>query len=136
MADVKLIAFGHVKAALTLTAEGVAVEEGMRSTVRAWGREAERIVRQNASGRPGPRVITGKYRSSIRANYRYGRGFDATVTSDAPQANRLEYGFVGEDSLGRHYNQPPFPHFRPAQQQIERDFPAAIEKAIANALRL
>lgn len=36
------------------------------------------------------------------------------VGTDAPQAKRLEYGFVGADKLGRVYNQAPRPHIRPA----------------------
>lgn len=33
---------------------------------------------------------------------------------DPPYARRIEYGFVGADSLGRVYNQPPQPYMRPA----------------------
>lgn len=29
------------------------------------------------------------------------------MTNNAAYARRIEYGFVGQDSLGRHYNQPP-----------------------------
>lgn len=29
------------------------------------------------------------------------------MTNNASYARRIEYGFVGQDSLGRHYNQPP-----------------------------
>lgn len=36
------------------------------------------------------------------------------VGTDAPQAKRLEYGFVGADKLGRIYNQAARPHIRPA----------------------
>ena len=36
------------------------------------------------------------------------------VGTDAPQARRLEYGFVGPDKLGRVYNQAARPHIRPA----------------------
>ena len=36
------------------------------------------------------------------------------VGTDAPQARRLEYGFVGADKLGRVYNQAARPHIRPA----------------------
>lgn len=33
---------------------------------------------------------------------------------DPPYARRIEYGFVGQDKLGRHYNQPAQPYMRPA----------------------
>ncbi|MDN3025677.1 HK97 gp10 family phage protein [Streptomyces sp. S.PB5] len=72
-------------------------------------------VQRNASGRPGPRVITGKYRASWQSDvHRAGPVIIAEVGTSAPQGRRLEFGFVGVDSLGRHYNQPPFPHLGPA----------------------
>ncbi|MCX5206750.1 HK97 gp10 family phage protein [Streptomyces sp. NBC_00237] len=75
-------------------------------------------VQQNASGHPGPRVITGRYRASWRSEvHRAGPVVVAEVGSAAPQARRLEFGFVGVDSLGRHYAQRPFPHLGPAVEQ-------------------
>lgn len=77
-------------------------------------------IRQNASGRPGPNVITGRYRASWRSETRgIPNGAECTIGTDAPQGRRLEFGFVGPDSLGRVYNQPPFPHVQPALGFIE-----------------
>jgi hypothetical protein len=77
-------------------------------------------IRQNASGRPGPNVITGAYRSSWRAETSgIPYGAECVIGTDAPQGRRLEFGFVGPDSLGRVYNQPPFPHVQPALGFIE-----------------
>lgn len=59
-----------------------------------------------ASGRPGPNAPTGTYRSSIRIRYEtdMATGTSAAIVgSEAPQAARLEFGFKGVDSLGRHY---------------------------------
>ncbi len=42
-----------------------------------------------------------------------------TVGTNRPQGRRLEDGFVRADSLGRVYNQPPFPHVGPAKDEIE-----------------
>lgn len=104
--------------------------------VRENGRKLQEMVRDNASGRPGPEVITGAYRESIKYRpRRVSRGFAAEVYSDAPQAMRLEYGFVGVDSQGRNYSQPPFPHFRPALDEIEPDFYDAISAAVGKALQ-
>ncbi|WP_405803407.1 HK97 gp10 family phage protein [Streptomyces sp. NBC_01187] len=77
-------------------------------------------IQRHASGRPGPRVITGQYRASwkVRTNSG-GSQVTAEVYTDAPQARRLEYGFVGSDSLGRHYRQPPYPHVEPAFRQTQ-----------------
>lgn len=77
-------------------------------------------IQQRASGRPGPNVITGEYRSSWQV-LRQGDG-TYVVFSDAPQAARLEYGFAGVDALGRVYHQPPFPHVNPAADEIEGAF--------------
>ncbi|PVC80612.1 hypothetical protein DBP19_36350 [Streptomyces sp. CS090A] len=78
------------------------------------------IIRANASGRPGPNVITGKYRSSWEVVGRaIPHGAQCTIGTNAPQGRRLEYGFVGPDSLGRVYNQPPFPHVGPAVPRME-----------------
>ena len=59
-------------------------------------------------------VDTGQYRSGIRADPPT-NPFEpiSYVGSPMPQTRRLEFGFVGQDSLGRRYNQPPKPHWRP-----------------------
>ena len=35
---------------------------------------------------------------------------------------RVEFGFVGKDSLGRNYNQPTHPYLTPAIEQIRKEF--------------
>lgn len=88
---------------------------------RDLNEEAARLlldtIRSNASGRPGPNIVTGAY---VNSWYIERRGFieGMLVATRAPQAKRLEYGFAGVDSLGRNYNQPPFPHVRPAAQTV------------------
>ena len=78
-------------------------------------------IRQNASGRPGPNVITGRYRASWRSETRsIPHGADCTIGTDAPQGRRLEFGFWDmTDSIGRHFFQPPYPHVQPALGFIE-----------------
>jgi hypothetical protein len=77
-------------------------------------------VLQHASGRPGPNVVTGEYRDSIQISDTKADKTSATnvVSTGAPQALRLENGFVGVDRAGRHYNQPAFPHWRPALAEM------------------
>lgn len=84
-------------------------------------------IQRHASGRPGPRTITGQYRASwdVRVHTRSGE-VTAEVFSDAPQARRLEYGFVGVDAIGRHYRQPPFPHVEPAFRQTQPGYVRAL----------
>lgn len=84
-----------------------------------------------ASGPPGPRAITGDYRSSWQTTPPAitGEGFTASVGTNRPQARRLEHGFVGVDALGRHYSQRPYPHLQPAVDAEMPAFQAAMRKA-------
>lgn len=94
-----------------------------------WGRRMVREVQRRASGRPGPNIITGGYVRAITyelVSIGKNTGFVVGVNSpEDERAMRLELGFVGEDSLGRHYNQPPFPHFRPAADTLEPQIEAS-----------
>lgn len=78
-------------------------------------------IKANASGRPGPNVITGRYRASWRAETRgIPYGAQCTLGTNAPRGRRLEFGFWDmTDSIGRHFFQPPFPHVQPALGLIE-----------------
>lgn len=88
-------------------------------------------IKQNASGRPGPNVITGRYRASWRSDTRgIPYGAECTLGTDEPQGRRLEFGFVGPDSLGRVYNQPPFPHVQPAIGFIETTMDEQMRAAV------
>jgi hypothetical protein len=124
-----------------LRAVGTHVQRVGGSVVRRNSLKLRDAVRRHAEGRPGPEKITGAYWNSIQVTNdrgagglgvadgvyssrvgRISRGFEAEVYSDAPQARRLEFGFVGADSAGRHYNQPPFPHWAPAIAEVEPEF--------------
>lgn len=76
-------------------------------------------VRRNASGRPGPNIVTGHYVSSFMI-------VEDKVVNPSRQTRRLEYGFSGVDSLGRHYDQPAFPHFRPALAIVGQEYRKSI----------
>jgi hypothetical protein len=92
-------------------------------------------IRGNASGRPGPNVITGAYRNSWRAETRrLPYGAVCTIGTDLPYGRRLEYGFTGTDSLGRSYAQPPFPHVQPALPYIGQTLLAQMRLAVAEVL--
>ena len=64
----------------------------------------------------GPGVVTGRLRNSITVLKQGadGIGYSADVGPTVIYSRRIELGFTGEDSMGRHYNQPPYPYFRPA----------------------
>jgi len=95
------------------------------------------LTQKNASSRPGPNAPTGDYRGSWRSEP-LADGSDETsrsVGTDRAQANRLEYGFVGTDSLGRQYDQQPYPHHGPAVDVIEPNFHEAMAKVAEKAIR-
>jgi hypothetical protein len=109
-----------------------------RTVGRALPRAGQQLVtriRANASGRPGPRVITGNYRRSWSTRLVSG-ALAVVVGTNAPQARRLEYGFSGTDSLGRRYNQPPFAHVEPAVRQERAPIIRILEDAVSEAGRL
>lgn len=89
---------------------------------------------------PGPNVATGDYRRSIRVALgivparRGGVAPVGKVFTNAPQAYRLEHGFIGADSRGRTYRQRPYPHWGPAVDSLEPDFVQAMEEALDRAL--
>lgn len=69
-------------------------------------------VRVNASGRPGPRRVTGDYLRSMAVEY--DGPTKVIIGTNAPQGRRLEYGFYNmTDRLGRTFQQPAYPHWRP-----------------------
>lgn len=93
--------------------------------------EVERLLQlviKHASGRPGPNVVTGAYISSFVI-------VEDKVVNHSPQTHRLEYGFVGSDSLGRNYHQPAFPHFRPALQEIKGEYVRGIVPVVKQTWR-
>jgi hypothetical protein len=61
-------------------------------------------------------VRTGRYRASWHIER---DGNRRVVTTSEPYGRRLEFGFYGTDSLGRHYNQAPQPHAMPAADAVE-----------------
>jgi hypothetical protein len=108
----------------------------VEQVVRQAGQSLVRRVRARASGRPGPRAVTGDYRRSWTSEIRrYGSAAVAAyVGTNKPQGRRLEYGFYGVDSIGRHYRQPPYPHAGPACDEAVPEFYAALDAAVGRLL--
>lgn len=107
----------------------------MAAVVEKSAADLVALTQQNASGRPGPNAPTGDYRGSWRVET-VTDGADEvsrSVGTDRAQANRLEYGFVGTDSIGRTYDQPPYEHHGPAVDTIEPMFHAAMQAVARKA---
>ena len=110
---------------------GPAIEKAVKHT----GEMGVARIRGNASGRPGPNVITGAYRNSWRPETRREPyGATCTIGTELPYGRRLEFGFTGTDSLGRSYAQPPFPHVQPALPYIGQTLLAQMRLAITEAI--
>lgn len=54
---------------------------------------------------------------------------------EPPYARRIELGFIGVDSLGRHYHQAPEPYMRPAFDDEKDNALSAHEDAVRSALK-
>ncbi|WP_324787026.1 HK97 gp10 family phage protein [Streptomyces sp. H51] len=105
------------------------------AVVRHYTMLLETQVKANASGRPGPNVITGDYRRSWTHEVHVGAGaVSGTVGTNKPQGRRLEYGYIGPDSLGRIFDQPPYPHLGPAVHTIEPAFLQALGQVVDGGL--
>lgn len=109
--------------------------EALKATMHHEGMLLLMRIQANASGSPGPNIITGRYRSSWRiVADRVPGGARITIGTEAPQGRRLEFGFVGTDSLGRSFNQAPRPHVGPAVQETEQRLPEAIKRTIIEVI--
>lgn len=99
------------------------LEPAIQSVVQLYGVRLLQLVRQNASGAPGPNVITGQYRASISLDFEgSGEETSATVYSDMEFGAELEYA--------GHMNHEAHPHFRPAFEEIEPEFVTHIERIV------
>lgn len=113
---------------------GIYVADRVAASVVHHGQLLRTRVMAKASGRPGPNAPTGDYRRSITLEIVRGTfSISAVVGTNKPQGRRLEYGFVGVDSAGRHYDQPPYPHFLPAQDEIGRLMVQDIDRIVKGA---
>jgi len=116
---------------ISLAAVTPAIDVAMSKSVKRHGQLLLSSIRGHASGRPGPRAPTGDYRRSWGLQISRGPASTvATVGTNAPQGRRLELGFVGADSLGRVYDQPPFPHAEPAMAEIGPRFVADVTRIV------
>ena len=122
-----------------LTDAAAKVDHLMPLVVEKSAEDLKSLTQRNASlpssGPPGPRVITGDYVGAWEVHKEPQRdGTSRSVGTNRAQARRLEYGFTGTDSIGRHYDQPPYPHHGPAVDAIEPQFHAAMAEVARKAI--
>ena len=118
MVDVTWLGIPQFAAALDRVVVQASVEA--RAAVAELAGLIEKRAKANASGRPGPNVITGTLRRGIRSEpiTPWGlRGWRTRVGPTVIYSRRIELGFHGVDRLGRHYDQPGYPYFVPAFRQ-------------------
>lgn len=127
MPSIEIERGGALKLANDLAIASVTAGVKAFETVRVYGELTKGRIIVNASGRPGPRRVTGDYtRSWSVITVRTLADVTALIGTNAPQGRRLEYGFTGVDAIGRHYDQPPYPHARPALDSVAEPFLAAL----------
>lgn len=119
-------------AAKIMGGDAVQAQLRVRGVIRHWGFRLQARVMARSSGRPGPRAVTGDYRRAWWVEFlTQGTTETAVVGNNKPQARRLNKGFVGMDSLGRVYDQPPYPHADPALDDVA----AGVAAGLANAAK-
>jgi len=109
------------------------------------------MIERDAKILQTPHVDTGRLRSSISSNWT-GSGMSrgkveppaksedgvsqptekltGRIGSNVEYARRIELGFVDVDSLGRKYNQKPYPYLRPALHKNEKKILELFKKII------
>lgn len=111
------------------------IEKRTNDRSRYWALTLETKIKGRASGRPGPRIVTGDYRRSFTTEpFRVLGGTGWVVGTNKVQGPRLEHGFSGTDSLGRNYNQPPYPHVTPAAAEVEQQYAPDMFRVMTNGL--
>jgi hypothetical protein len=111
------------------------IEKRTNDRTRYWALTLERKIKGRASGRPGPRIVTGDYRRSFTTEpFRVFGGTGWLVGTNKAQGPRLEHGFNGTDSLGRNYDQPPFPHVKPAADEIDQQYAPDMLRVMTHGL--
>lgn len=106
-----------------------AMPSALEHNDRAFADKLMQSVIRHASGRPGPNIVTGQYVSSFMVDR------NNKVINPSPQTARLEYGYQGVDRAGRSYDQPPFPHFRPALVEVRPEYVRGIVEVIRKTWR-
>lgn len=129
MVTIDISVNGAALVAQGLVADGPVTVARWNSVTKMYGQLLLTGILRHASGRPGPNAPTGHYRRTWSVEFHGGTNPEAILGTNAPQGRRLEFGFPGVDALGRHFNQPPYEHVRPAVDEIIEPFGSALAGA-------
>lgn len=133
MTTVGAVVLGDDRLQVSLLSDAEALDWQVQRAVSASADLAITKIRANASGRPGPNAPTGDYRRSWNRQTRNRKNsYTVSVGTNRPQARRLEFGFIGADSLGRVYHQPAYPHVEPAITPVFDYFTMRMERIRAD----
>jgi hypothetical protein len=117
-----------------------AAESGLKAGVAGAAMLFETAAKDNAP------VLTGRLRDGIHTEpvtdtpQKQVLSVTPTVAAankygfEPPYARRIEYGFVGADSLGRNYHQPAQPYMRPAFDTEQSAATESIKDGVTEAL--
>lgn len=127
---------GALKLVKTTHQAAVVIPKELDALTIQYGHILNTRIKANASGRPGPNAPTGDYRRSwVVEVQRDGDSIVVINGTNKPQGRRLEFGFVGVDSLNRHYNQPPYRHAKPALDEVGPRYVDAAKRLIRAGIR-
>lgn len=117
-----------------------AAQQGLKAGVSEAAGLFESAAKDNAP------VLTGRLRDGIHTETvedtpeRQVLAVTPTVAAgnkygfEPPYARRIEYGFMGKDSLGRNYHQPAQPYMRPAFDEQQAEAAQAIKDGVYEQL--
>ena len=120
-----------------LTRVSSELDAASKRAIARGAAEVEKAAKENASGAPGPEVVTGTARRGVRHTpaHRVGLvGWQSEVGPTVIYSRRLDLGFIGTDSLGRVYNQQPRPFFTPAWDSMLGKLPRIYAEEWTKAL--
>lgn len=131
MPDVFMRVFGDKGIIHATTHRAAVIEREVAALIQHYGQILNSRIKAKASGRPGPNAPTGDYRRSWTLLFTFSGGTATAINgTNEPQGRRLEFGFVGMDSLGRNYNQPPYEHVGPALDEVEPELVDAGQRLV------
>lgn len=91
-------------------------------------------MHQASSPGDPPAVLFGQLKGSFQTRYSNedGKFMGYVGPVGVPYAKRLEFGFTGEDALGRKYNQEPRPFMRPVAFENEDEIQRILRGGLVN----